>query len=130
MFILAKGYSLQRNYNLYEHAKMLYLGALSLWQDLQRVENGIGIIWGLFGLAEIAAIQGQASHSGWLFGAADHLAPSSGFSRDSLNDRVAQVRAHLDAAATALFEAALVEGRTATLEQAIQKALQAMLSSH
>jgi hypothetical protein len=117
---------LQRNYKLYGHAKMLYLGALSLWQDLQRVENGVGIIWGLCGLAEIAAIQGQAAHSGWLFGAADHLTPSSGFFRDSLNDRVAQVRRHLDAAATASFEAAWAEGRTATLEQAIQTALQAI----
>ncbi len=45
-------------------AKMLYQGVLRLWQDMQRVENGLGIIWGLVGLAEIAAIQGQGARSG------------------------------------------------------------------
>src|SRR5262249_22984622 len=106
----------------YETAKILYQGSLSLWQDIQRMENGMGIIRGLVGLAEIAAIQGQGERSGWLFGAADHLTPSSGFYRDALNERVAQTHEHLDAAATATFEAAWAEGQTATLEQAIQKA--------
>jgi hypothetical protein len=44
-----------------------------LWQDIQRCKNGIGIINGLVGLAEIAAIQGQGERSGWLFGAGDNL---------------------------------------------------------
>ena len=61
--------------------------------------------------------------SGWLFGAADHLTPSSGFYRDDLNERVAQVHEHLDATATATFETGWAEGQTATLEQAIQKAV-------
>ena len=129
MLLLAKGYSLQHNYKLYGNAKMLYQGVLSLWQDMQRVENGLGILRGLVGLAEIAAIQGQGERSGWLFGAVDHLAPSSGFYRDDLNERVAQVRGHLDAATTATFEAAWAQGQTATLEQAIQKALQESPSS-
>ena len=103
---------------------MLYQGGLSLWQDMQREENGMGIIRGLVGLAEIAAIQGQEARSGWLFGAADHLTPSSGFDRDALNAQVAQVRGQLDAATTAAFEAAWAQGKTATLEQAIQQALQ------
>ncbi len=124
MFLLVKGYGLQHNYKLYGDAKMLYQGVLSLWQDMQRVENGLGILRGLIGLAEIAAIQGQAARSGWLFGAADHLTPSSGFYRDALNEQVAQVRGQLDAATTAPFEATWAQGQTATLEQAIQQALQ------
>ncbi|MFL5664761.1 MAG: hypothetical protein ACJ8BW_25960, partial [Ktedonobacteraceae bacterium] len=120
----------QHNYKFYETAKALYQGGLRLWQDLQRVENGMGIIRGLVGLAEIAAIQGQAARAGWLFGAADHLTPSSGFDRDALNKRVAQVRGQLDAATTAPFEAAWAQGQTATLEQAIQKALQEPVASH
>ncbi len=123
-YLLAKGYNLQHNYKLYGNAKMLYQGVLRLWQDMQRVENGMGILRGLVGLAEIAAIQGQIEHSGWLFGAADHLTPSSGYYRDALNEQVAQVRGQLDAATTATFEAAWAQGQTATLEQAIQKALQ------
>lgn len=120
---------MQHNYKLYETVKMLYQGSLRLWQDLQRVENGRGILRGLVGLAEIAAIQGQRERSGWLFGAADHLTPSSGSYRDALNERVAQVRGHLEAATTATFEAALAQGQTATLEQAIEQALQERPSS-
>jgi tetratricopeptide (TPR) repeat protein len=129
MYLLAKGYWLQHTYKLYGNAKMLYQGSLRLWQDMQRVENGLGIIRGLVGLAEIAAIQAQGARSGWLIGAADHLTPSSGFDRDTLNEQVAQVRGHLDAATTATFEAAWAEGQTATLEQAIQQALQETTAS-
>src|SRR5262249_51356865 len=116
MFLLSIGYGLQHNYKLYGNAKKLYQGSLRLWQDMQRMENGMGILRGLAGLAEIAAIQGQRERSGWLFGAADHLAPSSGLYRDTLNEQVAQVRGHLDAATTAPFEAAWAQGQTATLE--------------
>jgi hypothetical protein len=130
MLLLAKGHSLQHNYKLYGDAKMLYQGALHLWQDLQRVEKGVAIIRALAGLAEIAAIRGQGARSGWLFGAADRLAPSAGFDRDALNEQVAQVRGHLDAATMAPFEAAWAEGTTATLEQAIQTALHEMPPSH
>jgi hypothetical protein len=108
---------MQHTCKLYGNAKMLYQGSLRLWQDTQRVENGRGIL------------QGQIERSGWLFGAADHLAPSSGFSRDDLNERVAQVRGHLDAASTATFEAAWAQGQSATLEQAVQQALQESPSS-
>jgi tetratricopeptide (TPR) repeat protein len=128
MFVLAKGLSLQRNYKLYDLAKVLHQCGLGLWQDLQRVGDGMGIIRGLVGLAEIAAIQGEVVRAGWLFGAADHLAPSEGFYRDTLNDQVAQVREHLDAATTATFEAAWTEGQTVSLEQAIQTALQGLPS--
>jgi hypothetical protein len=97
---------LKQNYKRYETAKILFRGSLSLWQDIQRCKNGIGIINGLVGLAEIAAIQGQGERSGWLFGAGDNLTPSSGFYRDDFNERVAQTREHLDAAAVITFEAA------------------------
>jgi hypothetical protein len=120
--LLSSAYGFQHNYKLYETAKMLYHGGLQLWQDLQRVENGLGVLRGLVGLAEIAALQGHATRSGWLFGAADHLAPASGSYRETLNGQVAQVRGLLDAATTAPFEAAWEQGQTATLEQAIQTA--------
>lgn len=124
MSLQSAGFNMQFNYHRYEAAKLLYQGSLSFWQDIQRVENGMGSIRAMVGLAEIAAIEGQTERSGWLFGAVDHLTPSSGFSRDSLNERVAQTREHLDAATAAIFEAGRAEGQTATLEQAIQKALQ------
>jgi predicted ATPase len=63
-YLLAKGESLQHTYKLYGNAKMLYQGGLRLWQDIERVENGMGIIRGLVGLAEIAAIQGQGARAG------------------------------------------------------------------
>jgi hypothetical protein len=127
--LLSSAYGFQHNYELYETAKMLYQGSLSLWRDLQRVENGAGVIRGLVGLAEIAAIQGEAERSGWLLGAADRLAPVSGSYRDALNSQVARVRGRLDAATTALFEAAWAEGQTAPLERAIQRALQAIAAN-
>ena len=123
MSLQSVGFNLQFNYHRYEAAKLLYQGSLSFWQDIQHVENGMGIIRGLVGLAEIAAIQGQTERSGWLFGAVDHLTPSEGFNRDALSERVAWTREHLDAARAAIFEAGRAEGLTATLEQAIQKAL-------
>jgi hypothetical protein len=129
MFLLSAGFSLQQNYKLYGTAELLYQGRLSLWRDIQRMENGMGIIRGLIGLAEIAAIQGQAERSGWLFGATDHLTPSSGLYRDTLNERVAQTRENLDATTAITFQAAWAEGQTATLEQTIQKALQETSSS-
>jgi hypothetical protein len=122
--LLSSAYGFQHNYELYETAKMLYQGSLSLWRDLRRVENGEGILRGLVGLGEIAAIQGEAERSGWLLGAADHLAPAAGSYRDALNGQVAQVRGRLDAATSTPFEAAWAEGETATLEQAIQQASQ------
>jgi hypothetical protein len=127
---ISSGYGFQHNYKLYETAQMLYQCGLSLWQDLQRVDNGMGIILGLVGLAGIAAIEGEVARAGWLFGAADHLAPTAGFYRDIVNDQVAQARGHLDAATTATFEAAWAEGQTATLEQAIQTALQELPPRH
>ena len=124
MFLLSAGFNLQQNYKQYEKAKIAYQGSLSLWQDIQRIENGMGIVRGLLGLAEIAANQGQGERSGWLFGAADQLTPSSGLHRDALKEKAARIREHLDAAATATFEAAWTQGQRATLEEAIQKAVQ------
>jgi hypothetical protein len=114
---------LQSNFHRYEAAKLLYQGSLILWRDIQRVESVMGIVWALIGLAEIASIEHQQEHSGWLFGAADHLTPSSGFYRDALDQRAARTREHLDPTATPTFAAAWTKGRTATLEQAIDEAL-------
>jgi predicted ATPase len=104
-----------------QQAKMLYLQGLHLWQDMQRVDNGLSISKGLAGLAEVAAVQEQAERAGRLFGAADRLLPAASFSRDDLNRRIAEARAHLDATA---FTAGWTAGQAMTVEQAVTDALQ------
>jgi tetratricopeptide (TPR) repeat protein len=140
-FLLSAGFNFQYSYRLYETAKLLYQGSLVLWREMpcsqadrraarvERLENGMGIVRGLIGLAEIAAIQLQGARSGWLFGAADHLTPSSGFHREVLNERAARIHERFDAATRATFDAAWAEGKTATLEQTIEKALQRATSA-
>ena len=103
-----------------QQAKTLYQQGLHLWQDMQRVDNGLGIVRGLAGLAEVAAAQGQAERAGRLFGAADRLLPSASLSRDDLNRRVAEARMHLDATA---FTAGWTAGQGMTQEQAVTDAL-------
>ena len=78
----------------------------------------------LVGLAEIAGLHGQEERAGWLFGAADRLSPSSGFFRETLNERARRTRERLDQSDVEVFEAAWREGATAMLEQAVQKATQ------
>ena len=104
-----------------QQAKMLYQQGLHLWQDMLGVDNGLGIIRGLAGLAEVAAAQGQAERAGQLFGAADHLLPPASHYRDDLNRRVAEARAHLDATA---FTTGWTAGQPMTEEQAVTDALQ------
>jgi tetratricopeptide (TPR) repeat protein len=104
-----------------QQAKVLYRESLSLWRNLQRVEQGIGIVKALAGLAEVAAAQGQAERAGRLFGAADSLLPSNSEYREEVNRRSAAARAHLDAAA---FEAGWSAGQAMTQVQAITLALQ------
>jgi len=99
-----------------QQAKMLYQQGLHLWQDMQRVDNGLGIVKGLAGLAEVAAAQGQAERAGRLFGAADRLFAVASLYRDDLNRRVAEARAHLDATA---FMAGWTAGQAMTVEQAV-----------
>jgi hypothetical protein len=129
MLLLGKGNSLRHNYKLYGDAKVLHQRVLTLWQDMQCVENGVGNISAFVGLAEIAASERQGACSGWLFGAADHLAPTSGVYRDTLNELESEARGNLDAATSAAFEAGLADGMMATLEQAIQNALQEVPAS-
>ncbi len=104
-----------------QQAKVLYRESLSLWRNLQRVEQGIGIVKALAGLAEVAAAQGQAERAGRLLGAAASLLPSDSVYREEVNRRVAEARAHLDAAT---FEAGWSAGQAMTQEQAITEALQ------
>ncbi len=104
-----------------QQAKTLYQQGLHLWQDMQRVDNGIGIVRGLAGIAEVAAAQGQAERAGRLFGAADRLLPSNSTYREDVTRRVAEARAHLEAAA---FMAGWTAGQAMTLEQAVTDALQ------
>ena len=85
------------------------------------MDNGLGIVRGLIGMAEVAAAQGQAERAGRLFGVADRLLPAASLYRDDLNSRVAQARAHLDARA---FTAGWTAGQAMTEEQAVTDALQ------
>jgi predicted ATPase len=104
-----------------QQAKVLYREGLSLWQDRQRVEQGIGVVKALAGLAEVAAAQGQAERAGRLFGAAHSLLPSHSLYREEVNRRTAAARLRLDAAT---FEAGWAAGQVMTQEQAITEALQ------
>ena len=121
LFLIRNGEISLHQYGYEQQAKMLYLEGLRLWQDLKRVEQGIGIIEALAGLAEIAAAQGQAERAGRLFGAAATLLPSNSFYRDGLNSRITAARAYLDAET---FEAGWSEGQAMTEKQAISFALQ------
>src|SRR5262249_7212381 len=102
-------------------AEVLYRKGLSLWQDLQRVGNVLGIVKGLAGLAEIAAAQGQSERAGRLFGAASRLLPASSSYQEEVHRRGAAARAQLDAAP---FEAGWTAGQAMTEEQAMTEALQ------
>jgi hypothetical protein len=104
-----------------QQAKMLYQQGLQLWQDMQGVGDGLGIVRGLAGLAEVAAAQGQAERAGRLFGVADRLLPAASNYRDDLNRRVAEARTHLDAAT---FTTGWTAGQAMTEEQAVTEALQ------
>jgi len=104
-----------------QQAQMLFQQGLQLWQDMQRVDDGLGIVRGLAGLAEVAAAQGQAERAGRLFGAAVRLLPSTSIYRDDVNRRVAEARAHLDAT---VFTAGWTAGQAMTQEQATAEALQ------
>jgi len=104
-----------------QQGKMLYKQGLHLWQDMQRVDNGLGIVKGLAGLAEVAAAQRQAERAGRLFGVADRLLPSASLYRDDLTKRVVEARMHSDATA---FTVGWTAGQTMTEEQAVTDALQ------
>jgi len=102
-------------------AKASYREGLRLWQEMQQVEQSLGIVKGLTGLAEIAAAQGQAERAGRLFGAAPRLLPATSTYREEMHRRSAAAHARLDAAT---FEAGWAAGQTMTEEQAINFALQ------
>ncbi len=58
-------------------SKASYCEGLRLGQEMQQVEQRLGIVKRLAGLAEIAAAQGQAERAGRLFGAASRLLPAT-----------------------------------------------------
>jgi predicted ATPase len=102
-------------------AQASYREGLSLWQEMHQVEQRLGIVKGLAGLAEVTAAQGQAERAGRLFGAAARLLPATSSYREQVNRRSAAARANLDAAT---FEAGWTAGQAMTEEQAITEALQ------
>jgi predicted ATPase len=121
LYLITIGDMWLHRYRDEQQAKALYREGLSLWRDLQRVEQGISLVKALAGLAEVAAAQGQAERAGRLFGAADSLLPSASIYREEVNKRVMAARAHLD---PATFEAGWAAGQAMTVEQAITLALQ------
>jgi predicted ATPase len=120
LFLINTG-ELFHQYGEAHMAQANYREGLRLWQAMQQVEQRLGIVKGLAGLAEIAAAQGQAERAGRLFGAAARLIPATSSYREEVNRRVAAARVHLDAAT---FEAGWAAGQAMTEEQAINFALQ------
>ena len=102
-------------------AQASYREGLRLWQDMQQVEQRLGIVKGLAGLAEMVAARGQAERAGRLFGAAARLLPATSSYREEVHRRSAAACAHLNAAT---FEAGWTAGQAMTEEQAITLALQ------
>jgi hypothetical protein len=88
---------------------------------MQQLEQRLGIVKGLAGLAEMAAARGRAEQAGRLFGAAARLLPATSSYREEMYRRIAVARAQPDAAT---FEAGWAAGQTMTEEQALTLALQ------
>jgi len=121
MILINVGDNWLHQYGDEQQAEMLYQQGLNLWQDMQRVDDGLGIVRGLAGMAEVAAAQRRAERAGRLFGAADSLLPSNSMYQEDMNRRSAAARENLDAAT---FEAGWTAGQSMTQEQAITDALQ------
>ena len=121
LFLINNGEIWLHHYKDEQQARVLYREGLSLWQDLLLEEQGIGIVKGLAGLAEVALRQGQTERAGRLFGASTRLLPASSSYREELNRRIDVAHANLDAAT---FEAGWSAGQALTEEQAITEALQ------
>jgi predicted ATPase len=121
MVLINLGDSWRHQYGDAQQGKLYYKQGLKLWQDMQGVDNGLGIVRGLAGLAEVAAAEGQAERAGRLFGAAARLLPPSSSEWEELNRRSVAAGATLDAAR---FEAGRAAGDAMTAEQAIAEALQ------
>jgi predicted ATPase len=120
LFLINTG-DLFHQYGEEQMAQASYHEGLRLWQDMQQVEQRLGIVKGLAGLAELAAAQGQVERAGRLFGAAARLLPTTSSYREEVNRRIAAARTRLDAAT---FEAGWAAGQAMTEEQAITEALQ------
>ena len=112
---------LYHRYGEEQLAQASYREGLRLWQEMQQVEQRLGIVRGLAGLAEMAAAQGQAARAGRLFGAASRLLPATSPYREEVHRRSTAARAQLDAAT---FEAGWAAGQAMTEEQAVTSALQ------
>jgi len=121
MILINVGDAWLHQYGDAHQGKMLYKQGLNLWQDMQGVDNGLGIVRGLAGLAEVAAAQGQAARAGRLFAVADRLLPATSSYREEVNRWSAAARATLDAAP---FAAGWAAGQVMTEEQAMTEALQ------
>ena len=129
MFLISAAFNVQHNYHEDEWAELLYQGGLTVWRDIQRFDDGAGIITALVGLGEIAAVRGREERAGWLFGAADHLSPPVGFFHEALSERAGRARQRLDSTRLRVFEAAWTEGHVAPLDEAVQRATQETFSS-
>jgi predicted ATPase len=120
LFLITTG-DFYHQYGEEQMAQASYREGLRLWQEMQQVEQRLGIVKGLAGLADVAAAKGQAERAGRLFGAAVRLLSDTSTYLEDMNRRVAAARAQLDAAT---FEAGWTAGQAMTQEQAITEALQ------
>ena len=120
MILIEQGNMWLHRYKSAQQAATLYKQGLRLWKDMGQVEQGIGIVKALAGMAEVAAEEGQAMRAGQLFGSADRILPSASKYRDDLNGRIAKAQMSLDSDE---FAAGWSTGRTMTQEQAVSEAL-------
>ena len=104
-----------------QQAKALYREVLGLSEELQRLEQGIGIAKALAGLAEVMAAQGSAEPAGRLLGAAARLLPRDSSYQAEVDRHISVARAQLDPVA---FEAGWSVGQTMTEKEAISFAVQ------
>jgi hypothetical protein len=79
-------------------ARASYRQGLRLRQEMQQVEQRLGIVKGLAGLTEMAGAQRQAERAGRLFGPAARLLPATTSSRQEVHRCSVATRARLDAA--------------------------------
>ena len=121
MVLINLGDSWVHQYGDAQQGKRFYKQGLKLWQDMQAVDSGLGIVRGLAGLAEVAVAEGQAERAGHLFGAVAGLLPTSSSEWGELNRRSTAAGATRDATR---FEAGKAAGAAITTEQAITEALQ------
>jgi predicted ATPase len=111
-----------------EQSRACYVESVTI---CHRHGNKVCLIWGLEGLAGVAALSGQATAAAQLLGAAEAYRQASGLAR-SMDERLVYERTVAVARAAlgeARFDSAVSVGRTTALDDAITQALGTTKSS-